>query len=655
MPRAFSIGSIMFGVMLMGCGHNQRSTHNPGQVPGPKITEVNIQGRGELRESEILEYLNLRPSEFLGDTYYYLHGSEKIARQKIIELYQANGYYEVRVDPIDVIIKRQDRPLKRQRAEISIQIHPGPPTTISNIRWTRSKQSAKAETAKHRSTAKPGMQVLRERSGLSVGQRFSVEALNQAKQQLVSAMQSRGYSDAQVQESALVNRDTRQAQVAFDLDDGPLVTISSIQIQGLQGTAKRFAHKIAAKYIGTLYAPEKLADIEKQIYALGIAASVQSKLVPGRRPNLREIEVLVSPKDPSQLSLGLSTHVDAAVWSQRVGLRYAHKNLAQRLLQLKTSVSGGWALLPLSDGTWHNSPLLEGDIELSKPTLLKHHTRLFAQAHTLAQPREGYDIWRIDGKTGITQSYAEHASLALSYNLSWLMIHAFLSQRASQAQAMQLYSGERPFLSYLEAQAQYFFLDRRINPRQGVHALLTYQLASRILGSQSEYQRISPELRSYWNPISWLVVATRARVGFILPFGKRPGARFDQRFYLGGVSSIRGWPLRSLSPFVPLCDDQQSCIDTPYGGNSEFLANLELRFNVWKALDLITFLDAADVRNEIFSVQPKGWMYTTGGGLRYSTPIGAIRLDAGYQLNHDLKRFRKTPPFSVHLALGDSF
>lgn len=639
----FTYGIILAGSML-GCARQEPST----KVPGPKITEVDIQGRGELSASEILEYISLRPSRFLGESYYYLHGSENIARRQLVDLYRSSGYYNVQVDPLQVQIKGANRPLGRQRAKIKIRIHPGQATTISKIEWTHKLQHLSDEQAL-------STDQLNQRSGLALGQRFSVEQFNRAKDRVTTAMQEKGYSDATVQERAVVNRGAQSAQLSFNLNYGPRVRIDAVNINGVQYGAKRFAYKLAAPSIGTYASPRTLEEIEKKIYELGIASAVQTELSPGKDTQHRTLSVNVTPRDPSQLSVGVSTHIDAAVWSQRLGLRYAHKNLFHQLLQLKTSLSGGWALLPLSDGSWHNSPLIEGDIQLTKPTLFKHHTQFFVQTSTSAQPREGYDLWRVDGKLGATQSYAEHASLTLSYNISWLKIHAFLNRRASQAQAVALLQGQRPFLSFLELQAQYFRLDRRINPKHGFHALLTYQIASRALGSQSEYQRMSPELRSYLNPLAWMVIASRARVGFILPFGKSPGARFDQRFYLGGVSSIRGWPLRSLSPFISVCDGQNECIDTPYGGNSEFLANLELRFNVWQALDLVTFLDAADVRNEVFSVSPGAWMYSTGGGLRYSTPIGAIRLDAGYQLNHDLKRFRKTSRFAIHLALGDSF
>ena len=45
--------------------------------------------------------------------------------------------------------------------------------------------------------------------------------------------------------------------------------------------------------------------------------------------------------------------------------------------------------------------------------------------------------------------------------------------------------------------------------------------------------------------------------------------------------------------------------------------------------------------------------YTVGGGLRYQTPIGPVRLDVGYQLNPP-----DDPPFNryqIHVSIGQAF
>lgn len=617
------------------------------EVPGPKITKVTIEGEAELRESQILDYISLRPSEWLGESYYYFPGSEALARKRITELFRAEGYYQAQVAPLQVIVSRRNRPLKRQRAQIKICIDAGAPTRIRDIRWTQ-----------HSFDAEGPVQVppsLQHAAGLEPRQRFSISQFNLAKQKLRSEMQQQGYPDAQVQESAVVDKENREATLKFELHPGAQVQIAQIEIKGITGAPKAYVLQLASALLHRRYNPKTIQTLESSVYALGIFRSVHSEIVDYGHPTRRRLLLTLVPRDPAQLALGASAHFDSTLWSQLLGLRYQHNNVAQRLIKFKLQLAAGWAEMPVPNGTWHSSPLVELNSHLSMPSLWLPDLRWFAQISTRTEPREGYEFWRAGAKLGALYNYGKHASLSLSYNASWLSIYTFSERRQLTTQGINALEGHRPFLSSFEAQFQAFSLDQRLAPKQGLHGLFTYQWATRLLGSQSEYHRLLPELRAYWNPISWLVLAARGRVGFILPFGQRPGARIDQRFYLGGVGSVRGWPLRALSPFVRLCPPDQECKDVPIGGNSEFLANLELRFNIWRELDLVAFSDAGDVQPGIAQLHPAQWMYTSGGGLRYVTPIGAIRLDVGVQLNRDLARFRPTRPYAIHLALGDSF
>lgn len=629
--------------LALACSSARKSP----QVPGPKITEVQIEGRAELSEAEILEHISLRPSRWWDQSFYYFPGSKKATRERIAELFRAEGYYDVRVAPIQVKVTRQERPLKKQRAAVLIVIQAGAPTLIRAITWTRNFPSDQPP---------PKLSVsLAEAAKLKVKQRFSTSKFNRAKAQLETAIKDEGYPDVKVQESAIVDKRARSAKLHFEIDFGYPATIASVSVEGTSGIPQRFVHRLAEDSIGQRYAPKRLAALESSIYGLGIFSSVHFTLRDTKVPTQKHLHIEVIPRDPSQLAVGLTADFDSTIWSQRLGLRYRHNNLFNGLSQLNLRVAGGWAEMPTTAGKWHSSPLAELDAHLSKPSLRFRHLRWFMQLGGVTQPREGYEFWRVDGKIGAIRNFGRHSSLSLSYNASIFDIYTFASDRKATATGIDALEGQRPFLSFIEAQAQVFHLDQRPSPKQGVHGLLTYHWASRWLGSHSEYHRISPEIRGYWNPISWLVLAARTRVGFILPFGQRPGARFDQRFYLGGVGSMRGWPLRTLSPYVTLCDSKNVCKPIPIGGNSEFLANLEFRFNVWKALDLVTFGDTGDVQKAVFTIRPRDFMYTLGTGLRYVTPIGAIRFDVGFQLNHDLRRFTKTRPFALHLSLGDSF
>jgi outer membrane protein insertion porin family len=81
------------------------------------------------------------------------------------------------------------------------------------------------------------------------------------------------------------------------------------------------------------------------------------------------------------------------------------------------------------------------------------------------------------------------------------------------------------------------------------------------------------------------------------------------------------------------------------------LGGAELRYNVTRALQLASFLDLGNVFLQIRDVDLGELRRSTGLGLRYRTPIGPVRLDWGYVLDH-----RPGEPRSHwHLTIGHAF
>ena len=78
-------------------------------------------------------------------------------------------------------------------------------------------------------------------------------------------------------------------------------------------------------------------------------------------------------------------------------------------------------------------------------------------------------------------------------------------------------------------------------------------------------------------------------------------------------------------------------MEIPIGGETIIEINLETRVRLFKLFGfwfgLAAFLDAADLGTRLADLEFPNLHYATGGGIRYITPIGAVRLDYGYRLN----------------------
>jgi outer membrane translocation and assembly module TamA len=97
----------------------------------------------------------------------------------------------------------------------------------------------------------------------------------------------------------------------------------------------------------------------------------------------------------------------------------------------------------------------------------------------------------------------------------------------------------------------------------------------------------------------------------------------------------------------------------PIGGNSLLAFSSELRVPLRGRLEGVTFLDGGNVWANAGGVQLADLRYAAGGGLRYQTPVGPVRLDVGYQLNPIpgllVNGDPQTRRWRVHFSVGQAF
>ena len=99
------------------------------------------------------------------------------------------------------------------------------------------------------------------------------------------------------------------------------------------------------------------------------------------------------------------------------------------------------------------------------------------------------------------------------------------------------------------------------------------------------------------------------------------------RFFLGGINSLRGFEKDDLSP-----RDENG---NPIGGDKFVQFNLEFIFPLVKeaGLDGVIFFDTGDVYDEDEDVDLGNLRESAGFEFRWNSPVGPIRLAYGYILD----------------------
>ncbi len=181
-----------------------------------------------------------------------------------------------------------------------------------------------------------------------------------------------------------------------------------------------------------------------------------------------------------------------------------------------------------------------------------------------------------------------------------------------------------------------------LDPLRGHWMMGSGKLSGGFLGG-NDYYRISTEARNFFPLSNDFILAGRLRIGGSFPYGDDTTVPPDDRFYLGGGTTVRGYPFNSLGPK----DDDGN----PIGGRLEVLGNFEIRTRIAGNLGVVLFADAGGLWNAFNEIDLETAGFGTGFGLRYHTVFGPLRLDYGFAptWRNSLKRGK------IYIGIGHAF
>jgi outer membrane protein assembly factor BamA len=214
----------------------------------------------------------------------------------------------------------------------------------------------------------------------------------------------------------------------------------------------------------------------------------------------------------------------------------------------------------------------------------------------------------------------------------------------------------------LSTLAAVWLRDTRDNPldaHTGLYDSVELDVNPAVLGSNVNFGKLLAQAAAY-KTMKGIVWANSIRVGFAKA-SSGSHVPISQRFFSGGGSTLRGFPLNGAGPQVtiPACNDSSdpstcSLIRVPTGGSQLLILNSEFRFPVpiKKNLAFAMFYDGGNVFDRIgFKNFASQYSNTVGMGFRYITPVGPIRFDVGRNLN-PIAGIKAT---QIFVTLGQAF
>jgi len=186
--------------------------------------------------------------------------------------------------------------------------------------------------------------------------------------------------------------------------------------------------------------------------------------------------------------------------------------------------------------------------------------------------------------------------------------------------------------------------DHFFNPTEGTKLALSSKVAG--LGGDSRFLKNDLSLRWHYPLLkdpNWggsYVLALGGSVGYGIGFSDRKGDSdlpLFERYFLGGINSVRGFTERSLGPRAPSgCPVPPAtgpCTGTDViGGDKSAVLNTELLFPIMEQYGLrgVAFFDMG---NSFNSFELGDMRRSVGLGARWMSPFGPLRVELGFPIS----------------------
>lgn len=179
--------------------------------------------------------------------------------------------------------------------------------------------------------------------------------------------------------------------------------------------------------------------------------------------------------------------------------------------------------------------------------------------------------------------------------------------------------------------------DDRMFPTNGWYLNGSVEWADRLLGSENEFTRMSFRGNRYF-PLFWgLVLKLNLTTGWV--FSQRPeGVPIFERFFVGGIFTVRGFPRFSLGPTEQIgCTNAPDASTCPFnkGGNKQLVLNAEIEFPILQQVGIrgVVFVDAGNAFDDDQNIDFLGLRTSWGFGIRWWSPMGPLRFEWGFPID----------------------
>jgi len=562
-------------------------SHVSAGQEGFEVSKIRWQGNDKLSEETLLGQMNTQQTTLIQALTFWKSGPEFSSLmfendlERLRHFYQQNGYLNPQ---LNYTLEKDE---KKEQVRITIEVKRGKAVKVASLQVEHTGDSLASSV----------LAAWRDTLTLDTGMRFVDEKVLKAEANLKERFKDRGYPLVNVKRALQVHPSRDSVDIQLKVNPGPRAYFGPVRLQGDSLVSEAYIRKRLKFSPGGVYSQQKLDATQNRLFDTDLFRYV---VIRAQKDSIKSSQI------PVLIEVG-----EKPPWALETGVGYGTEDRFRASARLSKLHFLGGARKVILEGKHSHFLPISLEAKFIQPSLLVEKQDLILNPFFIRENEVSYEVDRLGGSFTLQQEISHRSSAYLMYSFERVFVQDLSRSDIPRETNIRNKSGVT--LGYTRNST-----DSRFYPTKG------WQLDGHItymgLGFRSRFHYIMNEMglvRYYELDEDW-ILAGKLRLGFIRPL-RGEETPIEDRFLLGGASSLRGWGRHQISPV-----NQEG---KPIGGNSMLESSLELRFPLYDILSGVVFTDVGNVWREAFQYQPRDLRYDAGAGLRVHTPVGPVRLD----------------------------
>ncbi len=427
-----------------------------------------------------------------------------------------------------------------------------------------------------------------------------------------------GYAYVDVSPRIKKDVNKKVINLTYFIKKGQKFLIRNIKVKGNTKTRENVIRRAILFTKGEEFSGKKLSQSKLKLVKLDYFKNVEIKTVPTEEKGKLDLLVNVEEQSTGSFSIGAgySTLDRVFVMGKVEERNFLGKGYS---LSLSGNVSGSSSLFQID---FWNPHLYDGPLGFG---------------FNLFNTTREYDDYDLDSKGGSVKfaySVGNYSNIYWRYRLERYMVSNISESASQQIKDIKGENWSSSFLVNFTRDST----NRRLNPSKGTKNSISVEYAGGILGGDDNFIKTIYDFNIYYNFFWKFIFRYHLNIGYILENTSEDVPDFE-RFYLGGINTVRGYGSRDIS-----AKDED---DNDIGGYKCLYMNYEVTFPLASNIGLlgVVFFDAGNVWSKDDNID-FDFYKSVGAGIRWNSPLGPLRLEYGYPLD-DLKNNNGKFEFSI--------